>query len=178
MRRTDQSTNKTFNISYLTRYNCSLFGFIYQYFEVLRVFSIVVLLVFSKAIIERTFYMDQNTLNKLANLANNDDKGNRQAFKNVVIKLGVKPVQHFPKLKGKDGKAVKDKEGNELRSKVSDGYTFTFSDFETSRVVKVILNKKYDIKVMNAYLVSGYGYDIRSGNMIYIDRDVTIQEYK
>lgn len=122
--------------------------------------------------------MDQNTLNKLANLAKSDDKGNRQAFRNVVIKLGVKPVQHFPKLKGKDGKTVKDKDGNELRSKVSDGYTYTFSDFETSRVVKVVLDKLYDIKVMNAYLISGYGYDIRSGNMIFIDKDVVLKEYK
>ncbi len=122
--------------------------------------------------------MDQNTLNKLANLANSDDRGNRQAFKNVVIKLGVKPVQHFPKMRGKDGKVLKDKDGNELRSKTSDGYTYTFSDFETSRVVKVVLDKLYDIKVMNAYLISGYGYDIRSGNMIFIDKDVVLKEYK
>lgn len=122
--------------------------------------------------------MDQNTLNKLANLANSKDEGSRQAFKNVVIKLGVKPVQHFPKLKGNDGKTLKDEDGNDLRSKTSDGYTYTFSDFKTSRVVKVVLDKLYDIKVMNAYLISGYGYDIRSGNMIFIDKDVHLSEYK
>lgn len=122
--------------------------------------------------------MDQNTLNKLANLANSDDKGNRQAFKNVVIKLGVKPVQHFPKARDKDGKVLKDENGNDLRSKTSDGYTYTFSDFETSKVVKVVLDKLYNVKVMNAYLISGYGYDIRSGNMIFIDKDVVLKEYK
>lgn len=122
--------------------------------------------------------MDQSTLNKLANLANSDDEGNRQAFKNVVIKLGVKPVQHFPKMKGKDGKTLKDEDGNDLRSKNSDGYTYTFSDFKTSKVVKVILDKFYDIKPMTSWLVSGYGYDIRSGNMIFIDRDVHLSEYK
>lgn len=122
--------------------------------------------------------MDQNTLNKLASLANSDDEGNRQAFKNVVIKLGVKPVQHFSKLKGNDGKTLKDEDGNDLRSKTSDGYTYTFSDFKTSRVVKVVLDKLYDIKVMNAYLISGYGYDIRDGNMIFIDKDVVLKEYK
>lgn len=122
--------------------------------------------------------MDQNTLNKLANLANSDNEGNRQAFKNVVIKLGVKPVQHFPKLKGKDGKALKDEKDNDLRGKTSDGYTYTFSDFKTSRVVKVILDKLYDIKLMSPWIVSGYGYDIRSGNMIFIDKDVHLSEYK
>ena len=122
--------------------------------------------------------MDQNTLNKLANLANSDGKGNRQAFKTVVIKLGVKPVEHFPKVKGKDGKTQKDENGNDVRSKVSDGYTYTFSEFETSKIVKVVLDKLYDVKVMNAYLISGYGYDIRSGNMIFIDKDVRLETYK
>lgn len=122
--------------------------------------------------------MDQNTLNKLANLANSDSKGNRQAFKTVVIKLGVKPVEHFPKVKGKDGKTQKDENGNDVRSKVSDGYTYTFSEFETSKIIKVVLDKLYDVKVMNAYLISGYGYDIRSGNMIFIDKDVRLETYK
>ena len=122
--------------------------------------------------------MDQNTLNKLANLANSDSKGNRQAFKTVVIKLGVKPVEHFPKVKGKDGKTQKDENGNDVRSKVSDGYTYTFSEFETSKIVKVVLDKLYDVKVMNAYLISGYGYDIRSGNMIFTDKDVRLETYK
>ena len=131
-----------------------------------------------KVVVERTFFMDQNTLNKLANLANSDSKGNKQAFKTVVIKLGVKPVEHFPKVKGKDGKTQKDENGNDVRSKVSDGYTYTFSEFETSKIVKVVLDKLYDVKVMNAYLISGYGYDIRSGNMIFIDKDVRLETYK
>lgn len=131
-----------------------------------------------KVVVERIFFMDQNTLNKLANLANSDSKGNRQAFKTVVIKLGVKPVEHFPKVKGKDGKTQKDENGNDVRSKVSDGYTYTFSEFETSKIIKVVLDKLYDVKVMNAYLISGYGYDIRSGNMIFIDKDVRLETYK
>lgn len=132
-----------------------------------------------KVVIERTFFMDQNTLNKLANLANSDSKGNRQAFKTIVIKLGVKPVEHFPKVKGKDGKTQKDENGDDVRSKVSDGYTYTFSEFETSKIVKVVLDKTYStIKPMSAWVVTGYGYDIRSGNMIFIDKDVHLQEYK
>ncbi len=122
--------------------------------------------------------MQQSTLDKLNNLANKDNRGNKQAFKNVVIMLGVKPVEHFPKLKDKDGKTIKDEEGNDKRSETRDGYTYTFSDFESCRVVKVVLDKLYDIKIMNAYLVSGYGYDIRSSNMIFIDEDIRLQEYK
>mgnify|MGYP003462897201 FL=1 len=122
--------------------------------------------------------INQNTLDKLNAIANEDHSNNKQAFKRVVIKLGVKPVQHFPKLKDKSGKTMKDESGNDMRSKTSDGYTYTFSDFETSQVVKVVVNKLYDIKVMNAYVVSGLGYDIRSGNMIFIDENAKIAEYK
>ncbi|MBC9710014.1 MAG: hypothetical protein H9W80_12445 [Enterococcus sp.] len=122
--------------------------------------------------------INQSTLDKLNAIAKEDHGNNKQAFKRVVIKLGVKPVKHFPKVKDKTGKTMKDESGNDLRSETSDGYTYTFSDFETSQVVKVVLDKLYDIKVMNAYLISGLGYDIRSGNMIFIDEDVKITEYK
>lgn len=122
--------------------------------------------------------INQSTLDKLNAMAKDGRSSNKQAFKRVVIKLGVKPVKHFPKMKDKTGKTMKDESGNDLRSETSDGYTYTFSDFETSQVVKVVLDKLYDIKVMNAYLISGLGYDIRSGNMIFIDEDVKITEYK
>lgn len=121
--------------------------------------------------------MQQSTLDKLNALAK-QDRGNKQAFKNIVIKLGVKPVQHFPKLRDKDGKAIKDEDGNDRRSENSDGYTYTFSDFETSRIVKVVLNKLYDVKPMEAYIVSGLGYDIKSGNMLFIDEDAKLMAYK
>lgn len=123
--------------------------------------------------------IQQSTLEKLSQLAGKQHSSNKQAFNGlIVIKLGVKPIKHFPKVKGKDGKTVKDADGNDMRSEKSDGYTYTFSDFETSQVVKVVLNKLYDIKVMNAYVVSGLGYDIRSGNMIFIDENAKIAEYK
>lgn len=121
--------------------------------------------------------MQQSTLDKL-NFIANEDKGNKQAFKNIVIKLGVKPTEHFPKLKDKDGKTIKDEDGNDKRSETRDGYTYTFSDFKTSRIVKVVLDKLYEIKPMEAYVVSGLGYDIRDGNMIFIDEDAKLMSYK
>lgn len=122
--------------------------------------------------------MQQSTLDKLNAIAK-QDKGNKQAFKNIVIKLGVKPTEHFPKLKDKDGKTIKDEDGNDARSETRDGFTYTFSDFKTSRVVKAVLPKIYDgINPMEAYVISGLGYDIRSGNMIFLDEDVKISNYK
>ena len=81
-------------------------------------------------------------------------------------------------MKDSSGKTMKDESGNDLRSETSDGYTYTFSDFETSQVVKVVLDKLYDIKIMNAYLISGEGYEIRNANMLFIDEGVQITEYK
>lgn len=123
--------------------------------------------------------IQQSTLEKLSQLAGKQHSSNKQAFNGlIVIKLGVKPIKHFPKVKGKDGKTVKDADGNDMRSEKSDGYTYTFSDFETSQVVKVVLDKLYDIKIMNAYLISGEGYEIRNANMLFIDEDAKLMAYK
>ena len=123
--------------------------------------------------------IQQSTLEKLSQLAGKQHCSNKQAFNGlIVIKLGVKPIKHFPKAKGKDGKTVKDADGNDMRSEKSDGYTYTFSNFETSQVVKVVLDKLYDIKIMNAYLISGEGYEIRNANMLFIDEDAKLMAYK
>ena len=66
---------------------------------------------------------------------NSDSKGNRQAFKTVVIKLGVKPVEHFPKVKGKDGQTQKDENGNDVRSE-------EWAGAGTSTQESILLNKQ------------------------------------
>ena len=54
--------------------------------------------------------------NKTANLT---------LFNNVVvIDVGIKPSQHFPKLKDDLGNKIKDENGKDKRSEVSDGYTY------------------------------------------------------
>ena len=136
----------------------------------------------NKIALERTFFimMQQSTLDKLNKLAGKKTTSNKQMFKRIVVKLGTspKPVEHYPKLKDKDGKTIKDEEGNDKRSDKSDGFMFTFSDFQTSRMVKVILDKKYDVKVMQAYVVSGLGYDIRGGGLMYLDENTEIRNYE
>lgn len=134
----------------------------------------------NKIALERTFFimMQQSTLDKLSKLAGKKTTSNKQMFKRIVVKLGTSPVEHFPKLKDKDGKTIKDEDGNDKRSSKPDGFMFTFSDFQTSRMVKVILDKKYDVKVMQAYVVSGLGYDIRGGGLMYLDENTEIRNYE
>ena len=91
--------------------------------------------------------------------------------------MGVKPVQHFPKLKDSEGKNIKDSEGNDKRSDKSDGWQYTLSEFGTASVVKVVLAKDYNMKPLAVFLISGLGYDMRQANMKYIDRNATIANY-
>lgn len=124
-------------------------------------------------------------------MANTDQLARLQALQNkgirsttrvsfeklVCVAMGVKPVQHFPKLKDSEGKNIKDSEGNDKRSDKPDGWQYTLSEFGTASVVKVVLAKDYNMKPLAVFLISGLGYDMRQANMKYIDRNATIANY-
>lgn len=123
--------------------------------------------------------MDQSLVSKLSAVAEQEKKrSSKQILSAIVIYLGADVTQHFPKVKDASGKAVKDDKGNDLRSETSDGWTFTFSEVGTSKVVKVVYPKKVDVQMMTAYQVSGFGYSISSGNMLFIDEASKISLYQ
>lgn len=123
--------------------------------------------------------MDQNLISKLSAVAEQEKKrSSKQILSVIVVYLGVDLTEHFPKVKDEQGKTVKDDEGKELRSKTSDGWTYTFSEVGTSKVVKVVYPKKLDVQMMTAYQVSGFGYSIASGNLIFIDEASKISLYQ
>lgn len=118
-------------------------------------------------------------LNKLAGEAKAAKKENRkQIFRKVVVYLDADAKEHFAKKYDAQGKALKDEKGNDLREEVSDGWTYTFSEVGTSKVVKVVYPKKVKLDMMKAYVVSGFGYNIVSGNMIFIDERGKIVLYQ
>lgn len=119
---------------------------------------------------------------QLARLQVLQDKGvrsnTRVSFENLVcVAVGVEPVQHFPKLKDSEGKNIKDADGNDRRSDKSDGWQYTFSEFGTASVVKVVLAKDYKMQPLSVYKISGLGYDMRQANMKYIDKNARIASY-
>lgn len=123
--------------------------------------------------------MDQNLVSKLSAVAEQEKKrSSKQILSAIVVYLGTDATQHFPKVKDAQGKTVKDDAGNDVRSDESDGWTFTFSEVGTSKVVKVVYPKKVDVQMMTAYQVSGFGYSIASGNMLFIDEGVKISLYQ
>lgn len=119
-------------------------------------------------------------LNKIRVL---EQKGNTSSSKTIfenlhVCYLDVPTKEHFPKLKNTDGSKKKDENGNDLRSDQSDGFVCTFSEIGTSQVVKVVLPKNYKLELDQFYSVSGRGYRIRSGNLIFIDEAGSISAFK
>lgn len=95
----------------------------------------------------------------------------------VVIDLGIKPTQHFPKLRDEFGNKIKDENGTDKRSEVSDGYTYTFNEFATGKMVKIVLPEERKFELLGSYKVAGLGYDIKQANMVYIEQKGQIAEY-
>lgn len=111
----------------------------------------------------------QESKNKTANLT---------LFNNVVvIDVGIKPTQHFPKLKDNLGNKIKDENGKDKRSETSDGYTYSFVEFATGKMVKIVLPEERKFELLGSYKVVGFGYDIKSANMIFIEQKGQIAEY-
>lgn len=102
---------------------------------------------------------------------------NMTAFIDIIgVYVGAPAREHFPKLKDDNGKSVKDERGRDLRSDTSDGYTHTLSEFGTSKMIQIVLPKEFNLQLMNAYKLSGLGYDIK-GSLFFIEKDGTIENY-
>ena len=95
----------------------------------------------------------------------------------VVVNVGVNPTPQFPKLKDRFGNKVKDENGKDKRSETSDGLTYTFVEFGTGKMVKIVLSEERQFELLQAYKVAGLGYDIKSANMIFIEQKGQIADY-
>ena len=73
---------------------------------------------------------------------------------------------------------VKDENGKDKRSETSDGYTYTFTEFGTGKMVKVVLPQEQKVELLGSYVVVGFGYDIKQANMIFIEQKAKIAEYR
>lgn len=93
-----------------------------------------------------------------------------------VVYLGVEPKQYFPKIKDNFGNNIKDIDGKDKRAEESSGFIYTFSEFQTSKVVKIVLENKLNLSLLKAYYVAGFGYDINKANLIFIERDGKISD--
>ncbi|NQN92441.1 hypothetical protein HO995_10715, partial [Streptococcus suis] len=95
----------------------------------------------------------------------------------IALYLGVEPRPHYPKMRDTHGNKIADPEtGRDMVSEYSDGDTYTLSELGTSKIVKIVTLRGLDLELGKDYRIEGFGYDMRSSNMIFIDEDGLIDE--
>lgn len=107
------------------------------------------------------------------------EKSNLTDFKDVVVVyLGTEPRDYFKKIKDSSGKNVVDSDGNPIREENASGFTYTFSEVGTSRIIKIVLPKKYNLELLEVFKLSGQGYDIRQSSLVFIQENGSISLYE
>lgn len=95
-----------------------------------------------------------------------------------AIYLGVPISEHYlPETDPVSGKAILDANGRKVKSSILAGYLYTFSEYGTSKIVKVVLPQRLNVSPLNVYQISGFGYDIRSSGLIYIKESGACKAY-
>ena len=118
-------------------------------------------------------------LNKLKADLTAKKTGNKTEFNDlIVVYTGVSETQYFAKLKDENGNVVKGSDGKPKKVDTVSGYTYTFNELGTAKMVKVVLNKEnLNVQLLNVYKIGGLGYDLRQSNMIFIDEKGSIRNY-
>lgn len=113
---------------------------------------------------------EQKALSLLSKL--NTTNSNLVSFeKKIGVHVGVEPKEYFPKLKDANGKAIiqKNKYGKDeaVRSEVSKGWQYTFSELGTAKTIIFVSDKKIeDLSVLGLYVLKGEGYEIKNKEII------------
>lgn len=103
---------------------------------------------------------------------------NMMRFDNLIaVYLGVEPKQHYPKLlddKGNKVKEVINGKSQDKRSEKSDGWTHYFNELGTGKIIQVVLINRQDLKLFGLYSVTRFGYDLKSSNMFFIEKETKL----
>lgn len=117
-------------------------------------------------------------LQKLAEQQNAKKTANLTAFSGLVcIHLGIPSKPYYPKLKDANGNKIKDEKGNDKRAEQPTGVQITLVQFGTGKKVIAVFPQGYKLDLLKAYVVGGKGYDIKSGNMYFLEQDCTLVAY-
>lgn len=103
-------------------------------------------------------------LDKLKARAGHVENGLTPIDEKIITYIGGGINEYKKKKKDKDGKAMKDSNGVELREDKLSGYSVTFVEMITGNTVRVVLENKEDvdsINVFDTFIVSGSGYIFR-----------------
>lgn len=121
---------------------------------------------------------EQKALAILNKTKANAQSSNMARFEGLIaVYLGVDAKIHYPKLLDADGNKIKETVNGrtqDKRSETSDGWTHYFNELGTGKIIQVVLNNKNDLKLFGLYSVSGMGYDVKAGNMFFIEKETSL----
>lgn len=104
--------------------------------------------------------------------SNNKNAGLNHIEVGYIAYLGSEPKLYYPKAKDKYGNKIKDSSGKDVRSDDPSGYMVSFATIgDSPKIVSAVFS---DIDALNleplaVYQLSGYGYDIKQSNFIWIE---------
>lgn len=129
---------------------------------------------------EKNYTAEQKATALLRKAKQKSQTSNMTPFDKLVgVFLGVDPKIHYPKELDSDGNKVKETingRTQDKRSETSDGWTHSFNELGTGKIIQVVLSQKYDLKPLSLYYISGLGYDIKNSNMYFIEKDTRLEQ--
>lgn len=88
-----------------------------------------------------------------------------------IVYLGATPKSYFPKLRDDHGKKIKDEKGSDLRSETPSGVSVSFATIgDNPKIVSAVFDSLPSLEPMTIYQLSGFGYDIKSSNFIWLEQ--------
>lgn len=80
----------------------------------------------------------------------------------TLVYLGAsdEPKEYFKSKKDSNGVTLKDATGKAVKESTASGYVYIFSEYNTSRQVRVVFKNKQIVKDLDFYNVSGKGYKL------------------
>lgn len=100
---------------------------------------------------------------------------NKQDLELVVSWVGVENKPFYAKMRDEAGNVLKDERGNVKRAKEQTGWTATFVEFGTAKVVRVVLPKNYSFEPVMLIKITGRGYDFKRERSFYVDENVDLE---
>lgn len=95
----------------------------------------------------------------------------------TLVYLGAsdEPKEYFKSKKDSTGATLKDATGKAVKESTASGYVYIFSEYNTSRQVRVVFKNKQIVKDLDFYNVSGKGYKLDGFD--YLVEDVEAVKY-
>lgn len=126
---------------------------------------------------------EQKAMNLLRQVKAKSINSNMTRFDGLVgVYLGRNAVEHYPKMLAADGTKIKETvNGREVdkRSSESDGWTHYFSELSSNKIIQVVLpnNLTSNLKLLGLYNIEGWGWDIKSGNLLFVEKEGKLTAY-